>query len=121
VCRCTWLLQVASYHMFLAGAFSSDPSKPHQVDADGLKRLTEAHIRVGFQVDDVTNPLVGVTGRTELLQRLGEAVTLVPEYFSCPAVDGFSRPGMLSWPGVHPVYDSTPCHVCGRGCVAVCA
>jgi hypothetical protein len=42
--------QVASYHMFLAGAFSSNPDQPHQVDAAGLKSLSEAAIRAGFQV-----------------------------------------------------------------------
>jgi hypothetical protein len=43
-------LGVASFHMFLAGAFSSDPGQPHQVDAEGLRRLTEGAIRHGFQV-----------------------------------------------------------------------
>ncbi len=36
--------------MFVAGAFSSDPSRPCQVDAEGLRRLTEGDIRRGFQV-----------------------------------------------------------------------
>ncbi len=46
--------------------------------------------------DDDANPLVGVSGRTSLLQRLGEAVSRVPEYFTASAVDPFARPG--TWP-----------------------
>ena len=50
-------------------------------------------LRWGDRQDDAANPLVGVSGRTSLLQRLGEAVSRVPEYFTAPAIDTFSRPG----------------------------
>lgn len=73
-------LAVASYHMFLAGAFSSDPEHPLQADASGLQALSEADIEQGFQVSD-SNPLIGVAGRTRLLQALGEAVAQNPTYF----------------------------------------
>lgn len=43
-------LGIASLHMFMAGVFSSDPSKPHRVDAQGLCNLTIESLRVGFQV-----------------------------------------------------------------------
>jgi len=42
--------QVASFHMFTAGAFSSDSENPHQVDSVRLKNLTLEAIRKGFQV-----------------------------------------------------------------------
>jgi hypothetical protein len=66
-------LAVASYHLFLQGAFSSDPSKPLQVDADGLKNLRLDTLLEGFQVSDA-NPLVGAEGRWQLLRKLGEAL-----------------------------------------------
>jgi hypothetical protein len=43
-------MQVASFHMFAAGAFSSSADKPHQADSAALKALTPAAIRSGFQV-----------------------------------------------------------------------
>lgn len=43
-------LGVASFHMFRAGAFSSDASQLHQCDAAALRKVTEASIRAGFQV-----------------------------------------------------------------------
>ena len=66
-------LGVASFHMFMDGAFSSDPNKPLQADAEGLKNLTEASVEKYFQVTD-RNPLVGVSGRVSLLKNLGFAV-----------------------------------------------
>lgn len=73
-------LAVASYHMFLAGAFSSDLDHTLQADAKGLQQLSEADIERGFQVSD-SNPLIGVAGRTRLLQALGEAVAQNATYF----------------------------------------
>jgi hypothetical protein len=45
--------------------------------------------------DDASNPLVGVSGRTQLLQRLGVAIESEPVYFAAAAIDRFSRPGTL--------------------------
>lgn len=66
-------LAVASLHMFLAGAFSSDPKFPLRVDAEKLCSIQKEEIQKGFQVND-SNPLVGIEGRTALLQNLGRAL-----------------------------------------------
>ncbi len=65
-------LGVASYHMFMAGAFSSD-GKSLRSDAKGLQSVTAGKISEAFQVSE-TNPLVGVDGRAKLLQNLGHAM-----------------------------------------------
>ncbi|CAN0585354.1 unnamed protein product, partial [Ectocarpus sp. 12 AP-2014] len=60
-------LGVASFHMFGAGAFSSDTgSNPHRADSLGLKGLADDSVRRAFQVDDDANPLVGCDGRTQV-------------------------------------------------------
>jgi hypothetical protein len=66
-------LAVASYEMFKAGLFSSDPSEPCQVDSKGLKALTEPIMAKGLQVSP-ENPIEGLGGRTGLLVRLGDAL-----------------------------------------------
>lgn len=64
-------LGVASFHMFDAGAFSSDPANcPHRADSVGLKGLADDSVRAAFQVDDAANPLVGCDGRTQVWERL---------------------------------------------------
>jgi Protein of unknown function (DUF1688) len=82
-------LGVASFHAFTAGLFSSDPARPLQVDAKGLRGLVTDHLAQAFQVGD-NNPLVGVEGRATLLRRLGETLAANPETFGA---DG--RPGGL--------------------------
>ncbi|CAM9705142.1 unnamed protein product [Heterosigma akashiwo] len=70
-------LGVASFHMFCAGAFSSDPEgHPHRADAEGLQALTPAKVAEAFQVDAAANPLVG-RWAPGLLRRAGGP----PEYF----------------------------------------
>jgi Protein of unknown function (DUF1688) len=66
-------LAVASFRMFLEGAFSSDPSQPLRADAEGLQRLTLESLARGFQVTEA-NPLAGLEGRLALLQGLGRAL-----------------------------------------------
>ncbi len=73
-------LGVASFHMFMSGAFSSNPRNPMQADAQGLAELTESRLARGFQVRK-GNPLVGVIGRLALLQRLARAMQAQPELF----------------------------------------
>jgi Protein of unknown function (DUF1688) len=73
-------LGVASFHLFLQGAFSSIPDAL-QTDAAGLQGLTEARLIEGFQVSD-RNPLVGVAGRLKLMQRLGAVLSQSPHLFS---------------------------------------
>ncbi len=79
-------LGVASFHMFMAGCFSSD-GKSLRSDRKGLSEVTPKLIEEYFQVTE-KNPLVGVEGRTRLLQNLGKAVS-DRKYFK----DG--RPGNL--------------------------
>lgn len=64
-------LGVASLHMFLKGAFSQDASI--RVDANKLINLSDKDIEKAFQVNEL-NPLLGVTGRTNLLRSLGTTI-----------------------------------------------
>ncbi|NJO40897.1 MAG: URC4/urg3 family protein [Cyanobacteria bacterium CRU_2_1] len=73
-------LAVASFHLFLQGGFSSDPSYPLQANADGLQQITESVLSEGFQVSE-ENPLVGVEGRLQLMQRLGQVLHDSPVLF----------------------------------------
>jgi hypothetical protein len=83
-------LAVASFRMFCAGTFSSDPDCPLQVDAVGLQRLSQETLAAGFQVSS-TNPLVGLEGRLWLLHRLGQVLHGHPDVFAKP----LPRPGHL--------------------------
>lgn len=83
-------LAVASVHAFCQGLFSSDPAARMQVDAIGLQQLTEAALSECFQVSP-ENPLVGVQGRVNLLQRLGKALLQHPHLFGSEN----PRPGYL--------------------------
>jgi hypothetical protein len=65
-------LGVASFHMFMQGAFCGD-RKSLKADVDGLKNLMGHDIEKAFQVSG-TNPLVGVEGRVRLLNNLGAAI-----------------------------------------------
>ncbi|KAI8928615.1 hypothetical protein BC831DRAFT_448027 [Entophlyctis helioformis] len=92
-------LGVASFDWFVAGGFSSAAAAglPHRVDADGLRALTPDKLRSALQVSD-TNPLVGVEGRCQLLQRLGDVCAAHPVYFGGAAGSGAAapaRPGNL--------------------------
>ena len=83
-------LAVASFRMFCQGAFSSDPERPLQADAQGLHGLTVAKLAQGFQVNQA-NPLLGLEGRVELLQRLGQSLHSLPQLFGTEN----PRPGNL--------------------------
>ncbi|MFB2918525.1 MULTISPECIES: URC4/urg3 family protein [Aerosakkonema] len=67
-------LAIASFRMFCQGVFSSNPDLPWQADAKKLQDLTPEALKEGFQVS-ADNYLVGVEGRLELLQRLGQVLT----------------------------------------------
>ncbi|WP_201832991.1 DUF1688 family protein [Microvirga zambiensis] len=73
-------LAVASFDMFVSGAFSSKPEDPFRVDADVLMTLTAQDLAEGFQVSP-DNPLVGLEGRAALLNRLGRVVATNPDIF----------------------------------------
>jgi len=83
-------LAVASFRMFCQGAFSSNPKRPFQVDSQGLQALTLDKLAQGFQVSR-ENPLLGLEGRWELLQRLGKSLTNLPQLFG----EENPRPGNL--------------------------
>lgn len=83
-------LAVASFRMFCQGAFSSNPKFPLQADAQGLQYFTAAKLAQGFQVSSA-NPLLGLEGRVELLQRLGQSLYSLPQLFGTEN----PRPGNL--------------------------
>ncbi|MEM9538872.1 MAG: URC4/urg3 family protein [Cyanobacteria bacterium P01_E01_bin.42] len=73
-------LAVASFRMFQQGLFSSDRDRPLQVDAKGLQTLTLEKLAEGFQVNTI-NLLVGLSGRLQLLQKLGSVLLKQPQFF----------------------------------------
>ncbi len=83
-------LAVASYQMFCQGIFSSDSNNPLKVDAQKLQNLTAEEFAAGFQVS-ADNPLVGLSGRLKLLQKLGIVLLSLPDLFGKEN----SRPGNL--------------------------
>lgn len=82
-------LAVASFRMFMAGEFSSDPAQPLRADGKKLGSLKADALVRGFQVSD-KNPLAGVEGRLGLLNSLGRVVQEDREHF--PG----ARPGGLA-------------------------
>jgi hypothetical protein len=93
-------LGVASFHAFTAGLFSSDPQRPLQVDAAGLKALSDERLGEAFQVS-ADNPLVGLEGRTQLLRRLGEALKAQPDTFGTQGRPGGLYDALLQGAGTH--------------------
>ncbi len=83
-------LAIASFHLFCQGGFSSNPANPCQTDADGLRSLTPNALAESFQVNN-QNPLVGVEGRSQLLQKLSQALQKHPNWFGATN----PRPGNL--------------------------
>jgi hypothetical protein len=83
-------LAIASFDMFRAGAFSSDPARPWRVDGVALANIDAATLARHFQVDS-GNPLIGVEQRSALLRRLGHALADRADLF---AREG-ARPGNL--------------------------
>ncbi|KAH6599083.1 hypothetical protein BASA50_003293 [Batrachochytrium salamandrivorans] len=87
-------LALASLEWFMAGGLSSDTdAHPLRADATGLAAVTHESLSAAFQVNQHSNPLVGVEGRCLLLNRLGNVCAKHTEYFgSTPASN---RPGNL--------------------------
>ncbi len=83
-------LAVASFDLFIGGAFSARPDDPFRADARALATLAVPELTHGFQVRP-DNPLVGVDGRVALLNRLGRAVAADPAF----GTDEEARPGGL--------------------------
>jgi len=83
-------LAIASFDMFRAGAFSSDPARPWRVDGSALTNTDAAKLARHFQVDS-GNPLVGLEQRSALLRRLGQALADRADLFARAG----ARPGNL--------------------------
>jgi hypothetical protein len=77
-------LAVASLDLFRAGTLSVRPDQPLRADAAALSGLDERTLGAAFQVSD-RNPLVGLGGRCELLNRLGRTLSAKPELFGAGA------------------------------------
>ncbi|KAL1957057.1 hypothetical protein VTO42DRAFT_6434 [Malbranchea cinnamomea] len=89
-------LAVATFEMFKAGLFSSNPNEPFQVDGAGLKKVTLQVLAKGLQHSE-ENPLAGIEGRAGLISKLSEALSN-KEFFGLDA-----RPGnMLDYLISHP-------------------
>jgi hypothetical protein len=73
-------LALASLAGFREGLFSSKPDEPLRVDAAGLRRLSQDDLARMFQVTE-DNPLVGLAGRTGLMNALGAALAAEPARF----------------------------------------
>jgi Protein of unknown function (DUF1688) len=84
-------LAVASLRLFEAGGFSAHHGDPLRADASALSALAVGTLAKGFQVSP-TNPLLGLEGRTRLLNRLGDQARARPDLFA--GMDT-ARPGGL--------------------------
>lgn len=76
-------LAVAILHAFIAGLFSSDPQRPWQADARGLRGVVTDHLALALQVR-AANPLADLASCAIRLRRLGEWMCEQPEVFGDP-------------------------------------
>jgi hypothetical protein len=65
-------LAVASFHMFLDGAFSHEAHRPLRATSQGLSALEDEDLARAFQAS-AENPLVGSEGRARLMRTLSRA------------------------------------------------
>lgn len=84
-------LGVASFHMFLAGEFSSNNEL--KTDGKALMALSKTQLEKAFQVT-ADNPLLGVEGRLNLLAGLGKAIG--PDGRPSDLVDDFLIDGRVN-------------------------
>ena len=73
-------LAVMSLRGFEKGFFSSDPSKPYQVDSEGLLKINLEDLGNLMQ-NSLDNPVTGLSGRLKLLHSLGEVLGNNQDYF----------------------------------------
>ncbi|KAI3538808.1 hypothetical protein CPAR01_07814 [Colletotrichum paranaense] len=90
-------IAVASLEMFKSGLFSSDSRNKFQVDKEGLRNLTVERVSAGLQ-SKPGNEMAGIEGRTQLLQRLANALTEKREYFGDSGRPGHMVDYLLSHP-----------------------
>ncbi|WAQ84663.1 hypothetical protein PtA15_5A236 [Puccinia triticina] len=100
-------LAVGTLHAFKQGIFSSDPKHPHQVDPTALSSLTPSKV-AEFMQSKSGNQMVGLEGRSNLLQKLGCLLSSGSKYFPAQEPNSQSRPGnlidyILTHPDVHPL------------------
>ena len=74
-------LGVASVALFASGVLSNRANAPLRADAAALMRVRGGHVHKFFQVDDETNPLVGLEGRANLIRQLGVVANATPVVF----------------------------------------
>jgi len=99
-------LAVASFDWFMSGGLSSQPlDAPLRADARRLTTLTEDDVALAFQVRR-ENRLVGLGGRTRVLQRLGAVTRARGDWFR-PEAHGVERPGALADVLMERVEDAT--------------
>lgn len=74
-------LAAASFNLFMRGIFSTDSQNIYQADALGLQKIS---LEIMHDVLEVAehNQLLGLAGRTKLLQLLGITVANKTEYFA---------------------------------------
>lgn len=77
-------LGVASLRWFASGAWSAHAHAPLRSDASALQAVQEAQLAEAFQVS-AAHPLVGISGRVQLLRKLGEVMAANPAVFGQPA------------------------------------
>jgi len=73
-------LGVAALRMFEQGLFSQESTNALRVDAEKLLQLTEDDLIKGMQISS-SNPMVGLAGRTRLLNQLGKVLQSGSKYF----------------------------------------
>ncbi|KKF93432.1 Protein urg3 [Ceratocystis platani] len=98
-------IAVASLHMFLDGALSSNKSPT--VDAKGLIALTDDVFNKHFQITP-ENPMVGISSRVQLLNSVGKNGGLFVDMGVLTLKDEIKKSGLeaSSTPGL-PLYDAT--------------
>ena len=78
-------LAIASFNGYIQGLFSQQPKvAPQRADAEALVQFSEQALEQIFQAS-TDNPLIGVSGRTALLQALGHTLKQQPQAFGEPA------------------------------------
>ncbi|MEM7030289.1 MAG: URC4/urg3 family protein [Chloroflexota bacterium] len=74
-------LAIASFDLYCQGGFSSQKSHPYQADATGLINFGPGALSEAFQVSE-ENPLLGVSGRSQIMMQLGQVVLENPTIFT---------------------------------------
>ena len=72
-------LAIASCQLFLEGFFSQNSRVPLKVNSERLQAITEEDLAIGFQVND-QNPMVGLSGRTKIINELGARVAAIEDF-----------------------------------------